>query len=197
MSKRLLSTLLLVLGGLGTAHAVPMTMHFTVAGFAPVLTITPAPTDPVTGTIVWDADPATSAINSLLSIDLTLAGHVYSLGEVGFDAISNRVIGGTVNGVNAVAGSTNDFAIVWNTVTMVPIMFDYASAGSEGFWISTQFAVFSITAGGGGAGDPGGGGPGAGGPGAGGGAGNAVPVPGTLALLAGGVLGFAARRRRG
>lgn len=194
MLKRSLSVLLLALGILGTAYAVPVTMHFTVAGFAPMLTSTPAPTDPVTGTIVWDADPTTSAINSLLAVNLTLDGHAYSLGEIGFDPLSNRVIGGTLNGVNSVAGSTNDFAIVWNSTTMLPVMFDYASAGSEGFWVGAQFSLFSITAGGAGTEEQSPGGPGAG---AGGGAGNAVPVPGTLVLLAAGAFGFAARRRRG
>jgi hypothetical protein len=84
------------------ASAIPITVSFTATGFN-----VGAPTDPVTGSIGYDAASTTAPPNSLTSINLTIAGHAYSLAEVGF--ADSTVIGALINGVNFVGASTNDF----------------------------------------------------------------------------------------
>lgn len=171
MFKRLPITLALCALPLGVAHAVPVTMQFTATGF-PVPGGNAAPTDPVTGTFVWEAASATAPIVSLSSINLTLNGHAFTLGEVDFLSDSSfSVIGGTSSGAGGVSTATDDFYITWNTATLVPSLFTYASASLRGIWQSSNFTSFSITS-------------------------AAVPEPATLGLLTLGLLGMGIKRRR-
>src|SRR3954469_19731235 len=62
------------------AHAIPVTVSFAVSGFRSDDGEVP-PTDPVVGSIVYDAASITSNINSLTSVNLTIAGHTYTIGE--------------------------------------------------------------------------------------------------------------------
>jgi hypothetical protein len=135
--------------------------------------------DPVTGSIVYDAASTTSNINSLTSINLTIAGHTYLLSEVGFisPAGSNQLIGGLSFGVGGIFHGTDDFSIRWNETTLIPFDFTYATTlPSGGIFRSATFTQFSVTAA------------------------AAVPEPSSLALLAAGVaslcvfLPFARRR---
>ncbi len=91
------------------------------------------PTDPVTGTIVYNAASTDATIEALVSIDLTIAGHIYALDEVDFydipsPAEPHRFIFGKHAYVNLVIG-TNDFGLVWEKVTLAPVVFAYTSAG--------------------------------------------------------------------
>src|SRR5215469_12399634 len=78
---------------------------FTIGGL-PVSNGNAAPTDPVSGTIVWTAQDIHSAIQSFVSVSLTLDGHSYSVPELGFFSFgpgtnqpdSEFGIGGTLNG---------------------------------------------------------------------------------------------------
>src|SRR5580765_8673323 len=97
---------------LGLLAAVPFTarpatikMDFQVIGFI-VSNGNPPPTDPVTGTILWEAAGVHDPILSFDSIDLTLDGHRYSIGEIGVPPpgypITDGFIGGTLNQVYGV-----------------------------------------------------------------------------------------------
>jgi len=142
------------------ASAIPITVSFTASGFQDG-----APTDPVTGSIVYDAASTTAPPNSLTSIDLTIAGHTYSLDEVGFSV--GTIIGSTLDGVGVVIGDLNTFFIEWTASSITPLEFAYGceTGCTRGFTTST-FTQFSVTA-------P-----------------AAVPEPSSLTLLLGGVLVF-------
>lgn len=157
--------------------AIPITVNFTAKNFTNIGDfINPAPTDPVSGTIVYDAASTTANIISLSSITLAIDGHPYVLGEI--DYLTNylgtqQLIGGSVGGVNSLISGSNDFALVWDQSTLLPNVFAYTSSNDQGGVWETQDLVFSVA-----------------GP-------ASVPEPETYTmLLAGlGLLGFTARRR--
>ncbi|WP_026612152.1 PEP-CTERM sorting domain-containing protein [Methylocaldum szegediense] len=153
---------LAVLLPLTRAEAIPIVMNFTVAG-------------PVTGTIVWDAASPTSPIDSLISIDLSIDGHDFTLDEVDFVNLGEfGLIGGRVTGVNTISPGTNDFWIMWDVQHLTPFEFAYTSPTLDVVSVVTKsrFDQFSVTAQ------------------------QAVPEPATLTLLAAGLaVGRLARRQ--
>jgi len=124
----------------GTARADIFNVSFTAAGFG-----AGAPQDPVSGSFEFTAASATSAITALDSVNLTIAGHVYTLGEVGFSNGSHTLIGGTLNTPNAISSNTTDFWIRWTTASDAPLDFIYSTAGVNDFF-SGSLRTFSITA---------------------------------------------------
>jgi hypothetical protein len=94
-----------------TAQAGVVTMAFTASGFG-----AGAPSDPIGGTLTWRAASQDAPIEELLSINLTIAGHSYSLSEIAFNGF---VIGGLVSSVNGVNASANahDFLMDINPLT--------------------------------------------------------------------------------
>jgi hypothetical protein len=138
-----LGALLLGIGLMANAAAMPVVMHFTVSGFP-----AGAPTSPVTGTINWDASSLNADVNFIRSISLTLDGHTFTVPEVGYVNLAGAAyIGGVVGTVSGVNGGANDFFITWDPATLTPTYFAYGSAARSGVWDSTQFDSFSIAEG--------------------------------------------------
>jgi hypothetical protein len=158
----------LLLAGLST-EAGTYRLQFTAGGF-PASGGIGAPTDPVGGTFVFAAADAHADIQSFLSVNLTLAGHAYSVGQIGYwNPAPDHIIGGLLDGMN-MGSNTDDFGIIWNADTLAPINFAYTSSHYNKMWAVSQsgFSAFAITE---------------------------VPEPGSAALLLLGGLGAAAFRR--
>lgn len=120
---------------LAPVYAIPIEVSFTASNFLPS-----APQDPVVGSFVYEAASLTSPITSLLSVDLAIDGHVYTLAEVDFLGITptDQRIGALPSGVFGIDNTTNDFALIFDPTTPTFFGFLYATgaplpAGSSFF----------------------------------------------------------------
>jgi hypothetical protein len=133
-----------------TASAATFSLTFEVTGFHSFNGNLP-PTDPVFGTIIWEAPGIHDPIQSIDSINMTLAGHSYSVGEIGYVREGGlNMIGGISEGVDMMLDSTDDFWISWDPNTLTPSDFAYTSAERSGLWYANgfppgSFPTFSIT----------------------------------------------------
>lgn len=161
----------------GMACAAPVTMHFHADGFQNAGTQWPGFSGPIDGSISWNATAnANDPIAMLTAIDLTIAGHKYSLAEVGIanQGTTQTAIGGLFNGANAVVGNgaANDFLLVFDRVNPFISAFAYSIAGKTSaiWWTPSSTNAFFDT--------------------------NHVPEPGSMALavLALGAMGMLTRR---
>ena len=127
-----------------TARADTFQLQFTFNNFNANTTFTP-PVDPVSGTIIFDKSPINFSVLSVISIDLTIAGHSYSVPPVsGFNTIVNNITFSFVNSPNSGIG-TDSFAVVWNSTTGAATnMFYTVPSGPTIFEFRTA-SVFSFT----------------------------------------------------
>jgi hypothetical protein len=119
---------------------------FTVTGF-PVSNGNAAPTDPISGTIFWTAPDIHSDIQSIVSINLTIDGHHFSVPEIGYFRLGSpptwNGIGGTIASENQIWNQTDDFFITWDSATLQPLDFAYASSQRSGIWsVSTVYQPY-------------------------------------------------------
>lgn len=103
-------------------------LNFAASGFSQ------GPTDAISGSFVYEAASVTSPITSLDSVSLTIDGHVYGIGDIGFLSPFGggpmTLIGGVPAGVSALqlgAGQTNDFILDWVTNSGSPFDFSYTT----------------------------------------------------------------------
>lgn len=132
----------LLAGFTASAVAVPVTMQFSVGGFG-----SSAPTDPVFGTITWQAASATSTIDTLTSISLVIDGHSYNLAEIGYIASYSGDIDAIFGSLDGVANRNgyDDFTILWSRTFGAGFDFSYTSSLQGAQFRSSQFSSFSVT----------------------------------------------------
>jgi MYXO-CTERM domain-containing protein len=142
--KRLL-TLALGLATAALVHAAPVTIEFSASGFQNGGTLYPGFDGPIHGSITWnnDGDPH-DPMGALTGIDLTIAGHVYTLAEVGIanEGSTQTAIGASPLGFNAVVGSgvAHDFLLVIDRVNPRIDAFAFTIEGKTGaiWWFPTH-----------------------------------------------------------
>ncbi len=102
--------------------AATIEMTFTATNFAPLFGAVPPIDDPVSGTIRYEAASINAPIDALTSVSLVIAGHMYTLAEIGFDNETGvNYIGGLVDGVLGSGNFEDDFQIGWDTGSLVPL----------------------------------------------------------------------------
>lgn len=151
--KRLLTLAL----GLATAtllHAAPVTLEFSASGFENAGVQFPGFDGPIHGSISWDSASPGDPMTALTGIDLTIAGHVYTLAEVGIanEGSSQSAIGASPSGFNAAVGNgaAHDFLLVVDRVSPRIDAFAFTILGKTGaiWWTPRQtdarFATQSV-----------------------------------------------------
>lgn len=132
-----------------SAQAVLVTASFTANSFSPIGGSAAPPTDPVSGSITYDAASLGATIDSLVSISLTIDGHAYSLAEAAFASpfVGNiDIIYGSLGGTGVSSG-TNDFWLRFDRVAGTGFDFVYSSTSvANANFQSSQFSSFSLTA---------------------------------------------------
>lgn len=158
-----------------SAQAADYKLDFTAIDFTSIPDGDPAPAGTsVIGSLVFSAASASDPVTAIKSIDLTIGGHVYTLGEVGFASAGSMgtAFGGLASGLFAVNGNTHDF---WFQVSQSGAIqnFFYSNESNYEIWASggIQSTLTEVTA---------------------------VPEPQTYLMLLGGMglLGAAVRRQR-
>jgi hypothetical protein len=145
IARLLLAVLLLV--AIHEANALPVTVSFVATDFVPDIGSTPSRVSQVSGSIVYDAASVTAPINSLTSINLSIDGHSYSIGEVGFENYTNVVyIGGLISSVRSLVPGSNDFFLSYELSPATGFSFVYSTRNSSAaVWEATRFVALSIT----------------------------------------------------
>jgi len=127
MYKNLLAFALLLFS-FGQVLAIPITVNFAAYDF-----LNGPPTDPVVGTIVYEASDEYAVIDSLTSISMMIDGHNYTLPEIDFVSPWGgawQMVHGALNG-GAVQTGTSDFILLWNMVTLIPDSFYYVTSSTN------------------------------------------------------------------
>lgn len=160
----------------GAALASPVMLELKASGFQNAGTQYPGFDGEVEVRLSWDTANKADPIASFLSIDIEIAGHQYTMAEIGIanQGATQTAIGAIVRGANVVVGDGvyNDFLLVFDRVNPAINAFAYSIQGKAGaiWWTpsTTSAAYVDI---------------------------NSVPEPATLALLLPALAGLALMRR--
>lgn len=108
-----------------------------------------SPDASVTGQFIFEAPSLTSEITSLTSVNLTISGHTYTLGELGFAGSffpGRETIGTTDPGLGIADFGKDTFFLTYDLASSAPIGFAYGTSSPPGISSLESFSQFSLTA---------------------------------------------------
>jgi hypothetical protein len=126
------------------ARAITVELDFTAVDFPPA-----SPNASISGRFTYEAASLTSPATSLTSVDLTISGHTYTLGEVGVALFGDtEVIGSTIEGVGNLQSGVNTFVLSYIPATGMPDEdgFQYGAVGNPDISESLRYSEFSLRA---------------------------------------------------
>jgi hypothetical protein len=145
--KKLIAFMILTLLPYTTTQAALIQMDFSVTGFVATNGAI-VPDNTVSGSISWIADNIHADVQEIIDIGLSIQGYDYQLPDLAFEnnlfGIPWNIMGaeGTANGI---ALAFNDFHILWDSVSLMPVDFMYSTLGvNDTFWAS-NYSSFSIS----------------------------------------------------
>jgi hypothetical protein len=143
IAMALLLTVIIGLPKIVNAVLITETINFTATDFTSQIL---APQDPVSGSFTFTFESSLAPVTgSLTDIALNIAGHAYTLAEVGFTTDSNATsvgIGGLVNGIfQIVSNSGDDFTFVTGLPIPSEGVFLYAVSGTNAIFTATTVTV--------------------------------------------------------
>jgi hypothetical protein len=124
------------------ARAITVELDFTAVDFPPA-----SPNASISGRFTYEAASLTSPATSLTSVDLTISGHTYTLGEVGVALFGDtEVIGSTIEGVGGLQSGVNTFALSYIPSTGIPDYhpFQYSAVSDPDISEGLRYSQFSI-----------------------------------------------------
>lgn len=153
LRRELIVLALVLFAFVATAQDVTVTLQFTATNFAGAAYVLGqpaplAPNDPVSGTIVWQASSINAPLQSFDSINLTIANHSYSVGELSYEdrfyIDGTYLIGCTAPG-GGILNAHDNFWMMWYPNSLVPYEFAYTAGNTNGEWSTSTFTDFTIT----------------------------------------------------
>jgi hypothetical protein len=136
-------TVALSIASTQTAQAATFDLSFSADNFMGFAGTTP-PDSSVSGTFSYDALDINSPITSLNSVNLTIDGYSYALGEIAFfNTFFGSIISGSISSFG-VSGLTNDFSISFDPTNLSPGNISYTTSGINDIF-SGNFTSFNIT----------------------------------------------------
>lgn len=142
MSKRIVAALMLAAAT--AAHAEPLVLSFTATDFIGGSFGEAPPVESVSGALIYDSGSDFEPLLSLLAIDLTIGDKQYTLQDLTFENFFGGFsVGGAALGAGDLAGSSDDFRLVWSTFTGEPLEFSYAVSGNPSVWSTQTFPAYS------------------------------------------------------
>jgi PEP-CTERM motif len=153
MSKPLAAALTLTLAAFAapSVQAAAFTVQFSADGFQNSGVQHPGNSGPISGSMSWEAASPADAIGVITAFDMVIAGHQYTLGEIGVanQGSTQTAFGGLANGANAVIGNGafDDFLIVFDRLAPRIDTFAYSIRGLTGaiWWTPAQSSIRYVT----------------------------------------------------
>ena len=149
--KKLLISLFLSLVPLSLANANVIELDFNASDFVGFnfnsSPPSPSPVSSVSGKLTWNALSISSAIQQLLSVDLSVNGTSYTLNDIEFDDWGfASLVGGKNFGASGSAFGTDDFQLLWlySPSNSSPNFSYTTSQDASGAW-QAQTITYSFT----------------------------------------------------
>jgi hypothetical protein len=105
-----------------------------------------SPDATLTGQFVYQAASVTSPVDSLTWVDLTIAGHTYTLAELGSKTLDQyNLIGSTSAGLGRVTAGDDSFYVQYDRNTGTPVAFLYSASSFPSIVDAVTYPQFNLS----------------------------------------------------